>query len=92
MIVDELNKIRLTQAEVRGHLRVLKSFRLTLEYLAKEIDLEKVLQLLLVELLTKNRISYTNRIFGRYKKLSYTRDMTDLDNWHWRRRLTEFIK
>lgn len=92
MITDELKKIRLTQAEVRKYLRILRSMRLTLEYLTYTKEVNEVLELLLVELLTKNRISYTNRIFSRYKKLAYQQDNQALDDWHWRNRLADFVE
>ena len=92
MITEDLKKLRLTQTEVRSYLRTLRSMRLTLEYLTSEVDIEKVLKLLLIELLTKNRISYTNRIFSRYKKLAYQRDQRAIDEWHWKHRLGDFVE
>lgn len=80
MIKDEIKKCKLTEAEERIYSNIMDFPTLGM-YLANCHKPEETVKLLKAELNGRNRFSFVMRIYGRYRRLLPSRDLTELQAW-----------
>lgn len=80
MIIEELKKVELTEAEYRIY-QNLMDFPTLGMYLSNCARPEDAVRLLKAELEGRNRYSFIMRIYGRYRRLLPVRDLPLLQNW-----------